>query len=52
MRQPMSQIYTSISDIYKFEDVIFVSYDGLDMVPGQFVWTQGRRIVALFNCVD
>ena len=32
MRQPMFQIYTSISDIYKFEDAIFVSYDGLDMV--------------------
>ena len=34
MRQPMSQIYTSINNIYKFEDVIFVSYDGLDMAPG------------------
>ena len=28
----MSQIYTSISNIYKFEDAIFVSYDELDMI--------------------
>jgi len=30
----MFQIYTRVSNIYKFEDVIFVSYDGLDMVLG------------------
>ena len=29
----MFQIYTSISDIYKFEDAIFVTYNGLDMAP-------------------
>ena len=29
----MSQIYTSISDIYKFEDAILVFYDELDIVP-------------------
>jgi len=42
MRQPMFQIYASVSDIDKFVNAIFTSDNGLQISPGQFVQTQGR----------